>query len=537
MTTIDPDATFCTEIEKGKNPPFESQSLEELLTEPRVSVSQPVPQSLHNYNTRRSQRLSQDDTQLRKFEREKELAALRLRLRQIQAKLRIADVREEESPALEQELEQINEKIGDKRTKMAIQTAVTKLRSLRVAKVVSNDVVVVPQMNNLNSSSSNIVKPKRGRTFKKRLQSTQLKSKLTSPRVPKRRSTRTKVSVAVSDQNDSDGLCMLDQSMLNETINSYAQMLDKSISLFDQKKAEPYQSSITEQLERLQEVMARTKATLDRLRMEREEAEREQKKRFSQPMPAPGRRFPLLDFDPFLAPYTESLFSSTEPTKPSAATNIKSTYSFSNDSYLPLAQKFPNNSIMEYDNILETSFIPGSSVASDNISRGLFSSNSKVEFDKSFTFINKLEEEEDGKNFFDMTGNDKPFSVGAQQSFEIDTDVEKPPVSDMEDDKDFFNQSYLPNGQKWFVSEVAGSSRQMNQLFDRSFFDQKTDFGKQKNEEFHCHEKLVDVKKCSGPENHDISMEQSLYSKARLFTPVHLELLAKRLHLNEWFLK
>lgn len=115
MTSTDPDATYCTEIESTDKRPGCSQSLMKHLG--RESASQPVTGS-HHYNTRRrSQQLSQDETQIRKREREKELAFLRLRLNEIQNKLRKADVGEEESPALEHELEEISEKMGDKRTK------------------------------------------------------------------------------------------------------------------------------------------------------------------------------------------------------------------------------------------------------------------------------------------------------------------------------------------------------------------------------------------------------------------------------------
>lgn len=397
-----------------------------------------------------------------------------------------------------------------------------KLRTIR------NQVSVVPQLTkNRGVRPTNIVKPKRGRSLKKPLES-QLKPKLRSPRVLKKR--RSKILRAipskVPSQNDSDGLVSFNHSGYSDQYHEASEILNQSIILFNEKKAQPYHASVNTQLGKIKDIMDRTKTFLDKLQMEREP--KSQPKPLSLPIPKPRPKF-----DPFLAPYTESLFSASAPVDtapgPSTSANmLQSTYSFFNDSNVPLAQKDPNRSLMEYDQIMETSYNPGSSFNSEGISpRGLFNSNSNVEFDKSLSFAYKMDED---KTFFG-TENQAVFGAGAQESLEKDVS-EYQPASQSEDDNYLLCRSYQQCGQNMFASEVAN---QTNGSFQSEFA--ATDQKAVKRLHMDDNDQRMIENSNLEPDKPELAEDQPQLPTGKLFSPIHLQLLAKRLHLNENFLK
>lgn len=95
----DLDTTYCTEIESK---PQGSQTLQEFL-ETKVTK--------HHYNTRRSQQLNEID------QKRHELESLKVRLKQIVTKIRNESVSHEEISKLERELNEMQGKFDDKRTK------------------------------------------------------------------------------------------------------------------------------------------------------------------------------------------------------------------------------------------------------------------------------------------------------------------------------------------------------------------------------------------------------------------------------------
>lgn len=303
-----------------------------------------------------------------------------------------------------------------------------------------------------------------------------------------------------------------EQSFLNETIHCCAEFLNKSINLFNQGKAQPYQSFLSDQMSRLQEIMARTKATLEQWKIDREKADKDK----LVPSQIPVQRNPF--FDPYLAPYTESLFSGSYPpagdvpgTSANTA-NSKSTFSYFNDTNLPLTQKEPCVSLMDHNYISDKSCVNGTSVNSSDMSRGICNSVEQTDADKSCSYVCKLGEEKDS------------FDAAAPQSFELDTYTDKFCQSVLDE---LLNESFLTNNR--YLADPNGSG------FFNGLFNQSNLSGPEAED----NRFLISNVPSLAPvfEKPETPIEAPPPPSGRLFSPIHLQLLAKRLHLNEHFLK
>ncbi|XP_063710012.1 uncharacterized protein LOC134838415 [Culicoides brevitarsis] len=493
---MDSDATFCTEIENRND----AQTLHEILTGeslPGKSASQPLTLSVEGkrYNTRSS--LSQDETQLRKRQREQTLAAMKSRLRQIQARLRKNDISSAESQVLEAELREMSQKVDERSTKATIQNVLSQLQNIREPSKVS----VVPQM---------AQKKKSGRKMKPHRWCKPLRFKPKSSKMSKKGVLTKNPETNV---NDSQTIVALEETSLSDKFKNCKELLNQSINLFNQDKAAPYQIDLNETIDRLQEIMDRTKALMEAQRREREE----KRKAVTQIPQFPPKK-PRTDFDPYSAPYSEELFSDTII----PATQKNPENSWFNDSIIPLGQQMPSE--------MKTSFTKNSfNLQSDNSVSDLFVSKdfSDMEKDKSSSFAFKTDDE---KTFFDPKC--------AQQSFDMNSSLMSSQVNESEDDKKLiqgsFTESLLQNS--LFMSPGAKPKEQKLTKSPKihDFHHSSTP----KTDQNASNDQILN-------ESHEISIVEpsnganlkQTTSKNRLFNPIHVHLLAKRLHLNEIFLK
>uniref|UniRef100_A0A336LR97 CSON012853 protein n=1 Tax=Culicoides sonorensis TaxID=179676 RepID=A0A336LR97_CULSO len=435
MTAMDSDATFCTEIEnhidKPKSNP--SQALKDHLT---LENSQ-QPSTQKRYNTRRSQ---QEDTAAKDLNRQNQLAELRNRLKQIQVKLRKQEISQDESPALEIELKDLGQKFQDKRTKNAIQAAVNKLLNIKESRNFTNNTPksVVSQSQptpiSVRRKPPTRITGKRRRPIPKALvtktKSAKFKDNSMNAKTHKARGRpfkTTKKPPVKENTLDSDGL--LELSKVNETLSRAEKIVNESINLFNQKQSKPYQEHLSQQMDRLKDIIALSKVLMEKYSPS-DPKNQKQEKSFKCPLPVKIKP----KFDPYVAPYSESVFSNSlkagsqrvftgnvvsepvftpspkiAPTHNnddnnfqfnqinyndiSSSNNLETEPSLFDESFIPLAQ--PNRSIMEYDQIMETSIVQGTSFGSNQdqqfmIESDFFNSYKYVKSDSSLIGQNDL---------------------------------------------------------------------------------------------------------------------------------------------------
>lgn len=218
---------------------------------------------------------------------------------------------------------------------------------------------------------------------------------------------------------DSDGLVSLDSSEINETCVSLKQTLDGSVKLFDEVKAAPYQASTNAVLAKIQKLMESTKALLDKY--EGEQKKREEMREFVVKKPKESK------FDPFLAPYTESLFSESLKPEPESE-KPQPAYSWLCDTQIPLGQKCHVDQLFTSKNEVsmkggETSDISFNFMP-DSVQKPMdtfeFSMNGAFSFTNAENTDNDVEMKENISLDFQSNANQSNFSVMTQKNFEFD---------------------------------------------------------------------------------------------------------------------